>query len=291
MKLLLTIPGDERYSLVGYDWAKNKIFWGCPKRKLGDITGACYFGDDLYVVGHNDAYWLSENGIKHQNYKTRHYIRAHAIHPLSDEEIGITDTGNTRILVIDRELNKVREINLIAGMEIGADPYHFNDFVLTKHGILASMFDYRRWIKVRKTIRSKNWFKNAAGIIVNLSNIGEIVVCGLNTPHSLRNVNGKLVLCCSYHGSVRWINLDTFQEEKRLHISDKHFIRGLYFKNKNEFYVGGSINRYKAREGKPAVYRVKSGLVVGKEIDGLTLNIQEILPWQDKILKPIIKRI
>lgn len=294
MKLLLSCVNSP-LSLIGYDWDKDEIFWTCNSTKA---CGIAYDGNGLLIATDNILNRLSPTNCNRTQMFGHHATLAHSVHVIDENLIGLVDTGNSQLLVINKK-GKVKTIyNPVSHWgTLPPDAIHLNDFVVTPHGILASCFDYRPYQKVKNEVSWDKWSKGGYGVILSLTGeegngMGRIVGCGFNQPHSLQYTEPNLYVCSSSIGVLHvceFVNGGLLREKMQYKITDDHFLRGAYKVN-NEIFLGGSSRRYgEAIASSMEIYNLDelSGKVMKKSL-GLEGEIYDILSWKNYIMQPLI---
>lgn len=297
MKLLISCVNTSP-SLFGYDWGKGEIFWIGPSNL--DSCSICYHERDLLISNNNFLHRISPQSINKKDLKEGHDVLMHSVHAIDDELVGIADTGNSRVLIVNKQGEVEHTYTPVShwrNMEI--DAIHLNDFVLTPYGILSSCFDYRPWRKVQKEGAWTDWCTGGYGLIINLSgenNIGKgrIVGCGFNHPHSLHYISPYLYVCSSATGIFHvcaFAKDGTLHEVKYYKVTKDHFLRGA-LKSNNGWFLGGSTTRHGEKIAKiMEIYFLNdvTGAVEKKEFAGEG-EIYDILPWKDEIMELLIKK-
>jgi len=169
--------------------------------------------------------------------------------------------------------------------------------VVTPHGVLASCFDYRPWRKVREEISWEDWCSGGYGLVVNLTGdgqrgMGRIAGCGMNHPHSLTFRDPYLYLCSSATGDFHQFEFDAhgvMHERKRIHVTDQHFLRGVFRTGDGWLLGGSSVRHGEVMARTTALYHLNeaSGKIESRTVAGPG-EIYDVLPWQDDVLQPII---
>ena len=298
MKLLLACV-NTNLSLVGYDWDKGEIFWTCPQ-KLIRVCGAGYHGNDLLLSGDSFITRVMPDRYVRTELKGRHEALAHSVHVIDELSVGVVDTGNSRVVVLNRngEIEKTYEPIRSWGDDL-QDAIHLNDFAVTPHGILGSCFDYRPWREAREQTSWEDWCSGGYGLVLNVTGSGghgegRVVGCGFNHPHSLKYIEPDLYLCSSATGifHVCEFNGDSLLREKaQYRVTEDHFLRGACHAD-GGWYLGGSSTRHgEVLSDTMEIYFLEeaSGRVEKRIIEGGG-EIYDILPWREEILEPIVER-
>lgn len=295
MKLLLSCVNSSP-SLIGYDWDKEEIFWSTNKIK---VCGICYDNKDLLISTDDFLIRITPNDLQETRLSGQFNAGLHSVHVINESQIGVIDTGNSRLIVLDKKGKVEKVLNPVAHWgEIPSDAIHLNDFAVTPYGIIASCFDYRPWQKIRDEQEWKTWCEGGYGIILSLtennnSGFGRVVGCGFNHPHSLKYIDPYLYICSSATGvfHVYEFNSSGFLREKSQHkITGDHFLRGAHNVNGN-WFLGGSTNRHgEILSDSIKIYHFDmiSGNINEKSL-GKKGEIYDILPWKDEIMGPLIK--
>jgi hypothetical protein len=302
MRLLLSFV-NSTIALAGYDWKEGRIFWALSSERL-KAGGICYHGSDLCVGAGDRVVRLSPTGSSSQIVISGPYNpRLHGIHPIDEFAIGVVDTGNSTVRIINLEGHQIGLYNPVgAWLEIPDAAIHLNDFVVTPYGVLGSCFDYRPWRTIRELISDDDWCCGGYGLVLNLSskhnsncNAGGCVVgCGFNHPHSLAFHAPFLFLCSSATGIFhvsRLASSGVLVPHSEVQITKTHFLRGAC-KIANYWYLGGSTFRHERLVAENLeIYRldVSTGRLNTRVIEGRG-EIYDILPWRDDLLEPIIAR-
>lgn len=292
MKLLLSSV-NSTHSLLGYDWDRAEIFWACPQQVV-KCCGVCYDGVDLLISGDNFMTRITPTGYVRSPLTGTYDALAHSVHVIDAETVGVVDTGNSRVILLNRQGQITGSLDPISHWgQVPHDAIHLNDFVLTLHGLLASCFDYRPWRKVKEHISWQDWCVGGYGLVLNLTGngktgAGRIVGCGLNHPHSLTFEDPFLYLCSSSAGDFHVFEFDShgvMREKKRYHVTHEHFLRGVY-RMPDGWLLGGSAVRHgEVISHTTALYFLeeKTGRIEKKTVGGPG-EIYDVLPWKDAVL-------
>ena len=299
MKLLISCTNSP-IPLIGYDFENNNIFWKLETNGKIFLTAGITYQDNDLILGYSNSFIrIISNGYKKHDLPGPYYSLTHSIHAINNNEIGITDTGNSCIRIFNKADKDIKILNPINHWtNIPHDALHLNDFTITPFGIIASCFDYRPWRGQKNNETWDDWCKGNYGILINASghnnkSKGRIVGCGFNHPHSLNYINPYLYLCSSSTGTFhicKFNNQGTISDNEHNIITHDHFLRGAY-KFNNIWFLGGSTIRHGEQLSKYVeIYSFNEST---KEIQKKQLNLDgevyDILPWSEHILTPILK--
>ncbi len=294
MKLLLSCP-NSNFSLLGYDWTKEELFFAIPSY----IFTACsieYYSNSLLVSSENEIRRISPYEETIYYLGGRYNNLAHSVKIIDKDKIAVVDTGNTRVIVIDASGRVIKTYNPLESWgNIPQDTIHLNDVVQTPYGLLASCFDYRPWRYEREKLSWQQWCSGGFGLILNLSEEGRVIGCGLNHPHSLTYKHPYLYVCSSATGEFHVFEFNKngiLREKQRYRICNNHFLRGALY-TKMGWFLGGSCRRHEeviSKNMKIYLFNQDTCSVEGRVLD-MWGEIYDILPWREDILEPIIRNI
>ncbi len=298
MRFLLSCVNSPN-SLIGYDWEKREIFWQCPQSKVRSC-GICYDGADLLISTDNTVTRLTSTGFVRSELDGGFDALAHSVHPITESHVGVVDTGNSCVVVLNRNGEVADAFSpLEAWGPVPHDAIHLNDFVVTPYGILASCFDYRPWRKVKEEISWTNWCSGGYGLVLNLTGDGDkgagrVVGCGFNHPHSLTYFSQYLYLCSSATGEFHRCEIDSggsLREVFRHQVTTEHFLRGAH-PTGDVWFLGGSSRRHgEIVANSMALYQFDEHTgKTEKQYLGGQGEIYDVLPWDEELLEPIIAK-
>jgi hypothetical protein len=255
---------NSLHSLAGYDWESEEIFWACPSRII-KCCGACYDGSDLLIASDSKVTRMTPKGVFQTQLKGPYEALAHSVHVIDEQTIGVVDTGNSRVVLLNRKGEPFNTLNPLSYWgDLPCDAVHLNDFTSTPFGILASGFDYRPWRNVREEITWDDWCSGGYGLVMNLTGDkemgkGRIIGCGVNHPHSLTFQSPYLYLCSSATGDFHQFEFDDFgilREINRIHVTDRHFLRGVHRVDDGWLLGGSSVRHGEVMERTTALYHL-----------------------------------
>lgn len=301
MKVLLSCV-NSLISFIGFDLEARSAFWYCPADRM-QACGAAYdlAGKALLVANADTLTRIGPKGTEGAEGAARiislpgpYGNLAHSVHVLKDMGVGVADTGNSRLLLYGDDLQAHLEFSPLEGWEQpGPDAIHLNDFALTPHGLVASCFNYRPY-RIAAT-PGRAWQKDGYGLLLSLEkrqgrNVGKVVACGLECPHSLVWHAGSLYCCASACGEfVRLAptSRGQFVEEERIAVTASHFLRGALPLEDGGWILGGSVARRTDNNAGMELYHLdgKGGLETIPV--GPVGEIYDILPWNQEIMLPV----
>lgn len=298
MKILLSCV-NSLVSLIGFDLEKKRSFWYCPANKLR-CCGATYdqSGGALLLTHENSVIRIQPSGrIEEFPLPGPHRNLAHSIHCIGQDNIGVADTGNSRLLIYGSDLKNAIAYNPVEGWgSIPEDAIHLNDFAVTPKGLVASCFHYQPF---RNTIDRHDfaWRECGYGLILSLekhkkTDVSKVLASGLDCPHSLVWHDNALYCCSSATGDFIRMRQDDrgfLTLESRQHITSMHFLRGALPLDDGGWLLGGSSQRRKDDRGM-ALYRLRPDFSVEELYVAEAGEIYDILPW-DEALMPAVTRI
>ena len=295
MRVLLSCVNTV-VSLIGFDLDAGG-FWFSPADRLR-ACGACLTEDALYIASDDTLTKISAiGGISSVRLPGPYSNLAHSVHVFPDTGIALADTGNSRVLLYGFDLSGRIGFEPLEGWpQAPEDALHLNDAIWTPHGIIASCFNYRPFRSVQ--VEGWSWRDKGYGFLVSLEkyrgrNVGRIVACGLDCPHSLLWHKERLWCCASAAGDlVRLAFSDRGQlrEEERLHITSDYFLRGLMPLEDGGLLLGGSALRGRNSKGM-ALLRLMPDGVVREYPVARTGEIYDILPWRSAVMRSICSQI
>ncbi|MDL2216370.1 hypothetical protein LJB81_01390, partial [Desulfovibrio sp. OttesenSCG-928-M14] len=169
MKVLLSCVNSV-VSLIGFDLDKKQAFWYSPADRVR-CCGATYDqGRGALLLTHENAVTRIQASGQIEQFPLPgpHRNLVHSIHCVGEDNIGVADTGNSRLLIYGSDFKNAISYSPVEGWEnIPEDALHLNDFAVTPIGIVASCFHYQPF---RKTIDRHNfaWRERGYGLILSL---------------------------------------------------------------------------------------------------------------------------
>ena len=287
-KILLSCV-NTRVSLIGFDLEKKEPFWYCPSNIL-KACSICYFQDALYVSTDNILTRLDPSGATVYQLPGPHTNYAHSIKPLSSNQLGLADTGNSCIQFFDGQNFTFRLSPLESWGTIPIDAIHVNDFLPWHDGLLVSAFSYQPFVDWKKT--SFDWQRDGWGVLYYLQRferktLSKIVALNLSCPHTLTSYDGDVYCCASATGE--WIKFkaigDELQAAIRTHVTPSHFLRGA-LRYQDGWILGGSSKRHAEGLGMQ-LYFLPDGGTPSILWGGGEGEIYDILPWDDDLMPAI----
>ena len=254
--------------------------------------GICFFDSALWFSSDDEVVRIDCHETTRLKYKARYPMELHSIHPIGDKKLGIVDTGNSVIRIIDKSGQHIETLSFLDSWgDIPKDAVHLNDFTSTPHGLIASCFDYRPYRTVRKDIPWNTWCSQRYGLLINITGNqvvgpGAIVGCGFNHPHSLHYFEPYIYLCSSATGELVRLSLDEhgFVKQKlEFAITSEHFLRGS-MRIGSKWVLGGSSMRHgQVVNNTAALYFFCEKTKVIQKYDlSFPGEIYEILPWREE---------
>ena len=214
--------------------------------------GMCFFDSAFWCASDDEVVRIDRDHTYRFRYQARHPMELHSIHPLGNGFLGLVDTGNSVIRIIDKGGKQVDTLSFLDSWgELPHDVVHLNDFTNTPHGLIASCFDYRPYRNVRKEIPWNKWCSQKYGLLINVTGNpvvgpGAIIGCGFNHPHSLQYHDPYVYLCSSATGTFIRLSMDKngFVTKKvEYAVTSEHFLRGA-LKIGSKWVLGGSSMRH-----------------------------------------------
>ena len=292
VKFLISTPRDEKYCLVGYDWDNNEVFWALEKDKYRKLTlGICYENDNLITASFNALMRLTPTEAIKTRIREGYGTRLHSVHPIGNELIAVANPANDCIQTVDREGNVVETVSLRVEGDLRYDLYHLNDFTVTPYGILGTVFGYRPWRVFRDMVGLDKWSRIPLGMVINISDYGRVVACGLTAPHSINAINDKVFVCSSHSGElVCYEQGPILKELWRKQFTDRNrFFRGMHIISETEYFVGAC-----RMDHSESVSTAKIFYIYGNHIDWRVAEeftgMYDLLPWREEVLGPIINK-
>jgi len=296
MKILISLINSNKVqsdrSVLCFDLQNKKMIWGIKDSSLSSC-GMCYFDSALWFAGDNNVTKIDRQQTFRFDYQSKYPMQLHSIHPIGKGQLGLVDTGNSVIRIIDSMGKQVKKLSPLESWgDIPADVIHLNDFAVTPHGIIASCFDYRPYRKVREDIPWSKWCSQRYGILINVTGNhvvgpGAIVGCGFNHPHSLVYHEPFAYLCSSATGSFVRIAFDKdgfVQQKREFHITSNHFLRGAMRVGKNWVLGGSSMRHGEVLNSTASLFFFNENTKLIREYDlGFPGDIYDIIPCNDEI--------
>lgn len=294
MRILLSCVNSV-VSFIGFDLEAGTSFWYCPADRVR-ACGAAYDPEQGALLVASDSFltrFEAGQGKTAFRLPGPHENLAHSVHVLPGLGIGIADTGNSRVLICDRDMKAVIPYSPVEGWkDIPPDALHLNDFVLTSRGMVVSCFNYQSFRYLETP--GYRWQNRGYGLLLSLEKrngrtLGRVLAPGLECPHSLIWRQDSLYCCASATGEfVRFAynSRDLLVEEERIFITDAHFLRGALPLEDGSWILGGSDRRREDSEGM-AVYRLWPDRTISKLRVAGAGEIYDILPWEPGIMDAI----
>jgi len=296
MKVLLSCV-NTAVSLIGFDLEAGAGFWFAPADRLR-ACGVCLTDEALFIAADDTLTSISAaGGIKKISLPGPHRNLAHSVHIFPGMGVGVADTGNSRVLLYGFDLSAGISFDPLEGWpQAPEDALHLNDAIWTPHGIVASCFNYRPFRTVQ--LDGWSWREKGYGLILSLEkyrgrNVGRILACGLDCPHSLLWHQDRLWCCSSSTGTlIRLAFADNGQlrEEERVHITNAYFLRGLMPLEDGSLLLGGSSLRRENGKGMGVLRLMPDGTVREYHV-AATGEIYDILPWRSWMMRSICPQI
>jgi hypothetical protein len=211
--------------------------------------------------------------------------------------IAVADTGNSRVLLYGYDLAGGISFEPLEGWpQAPEDALHLNDAVWTPHGIAASFFNYRPFRSVQ--VEGWSWRDKGYGLILSLEkyqgrNVGKILACGLDCPHSLLWHNDRLWCCSSSTGDLlrlAFAGNGFLHVEERVHITGDYFLRGILPLEDGSLLLGGSSLRRQNGKGMALLRWTPDGAVREYRV-ARAGEIYDILPWRSAVMRSICPQI
>jgi len=296
MKVLLSCV-NSAVSLIGYDLEAGTVFWFSPADRLR-ACGVCLTDEALFIAADDTLTKISTtSGIHVIKLPGPHRNLAHSAHVFPDMGIAVADTGNSRVLLYGFDLSGGISFEPLEGWpQLPEDALHLNDAIWTPHGIVASCFNYRPFRTVQ--VDGWSWRDKGYGLILSLEkyrgrNVGKILACGLDCPHSLLWHKDRLWCCSSSTGDLvrlAFTGNGRLHEEERIHITSDHFLRGIMPLEDGSLLMGGSSLRRQNGKGM-ALLRLMSDGGIREYPVAPAGEIYDILPWQYAMMRSICPQI
>jgi hypothetical protein len=296
LKVLLSCV-NTAVSLIGFDLDAGTGFWFSPADRLR-ACGACLTDEALFIAADDTLTKISATGgITGVNLPGPHRNLAHSVHVVPDMGIAVADTGNSRVLLYGFDLSGGISFDPLEGWpQMPEDALHLNDAIWTPHGIVASCFNYRPFRSVQ--IEGWSWRDKGYGLIVSLDkyrgrNVGKILACGLDCPHSLLWYKDKVWCCSSATGDLvrlAFTGNGHLREEERIHITNDYFLRGVMPLEGGSLLLGGSALRRQDSKGMALLRLMPDGTVHEYPV-ARTGEIYDILPWRSSMMRAICPQI
>ena len=296
MKVLLSCVNTV-VSLVGFDLDAGVGFWFSPANRLR-ACGACFTDEALFIATDDTLTRISAaGGITKIHLPGPHRNFAHSVHVFPDMGIAVADTGNSRVLLYGFDLLGGISFDPLDGWpQVPEDALHLNDAIWTPRGIVASCFNYRPFRTVQ--MEGWSWRDKGYGLILSLDkyrgrNVGRILACGLDCPHSLLWHQNRLWCCSSSTGTLIRLAFDDnglLREEERIHITNEYFLRGIMPLEDGSMLLGGSALRKQDSKGM-ALLRLMPDRAVREYRVARSGEIYDILPWRSDMMRSICPQI
>lgn len=293
MKILLSCV-NSTVCLIGFDIEAEQAFWYCPSDRL-TACGAAYDHncDALLVASENTVRRFHASGRDERiSLPGPHRNLAHSVHGMDGGLIGIADTGNSRVLMYGAEMGAAVSYDALGDWaDIPEDAIHLNDFARTPHGLIVSCFHYQPYRKLAQP--GYHWQNGGHGLFLSLERRGGRTVstvagAGFSCPHSLVWHQDRLYCCSSTGGDFIRLCYDgqIFREEKRIHVTDDHFLRGALPLADGSWLLGGSMVRRAENKGM-ALYRLYPDDRIEVMPVAAAGEIYDVLPWHAHIMEPV----
>jgi len=296
MKVLLSCV-NTAVSLIGFDLDAGTGFWFSPADRLR-ACGVCLSEDALFIAADDTLTKISAaGGISCIKLPGPHRNLAHSVHVFQDMGVAVADTGNSRVLLYGFDLSAGISFEPLEGWpQPPEDALHLNDAIWTPHGIVASCFNYRPFRSVQ--IEGWPWRNKGYGLILSLEkfrgrNVGKILACGLDCPHSLLWHDDRVWCCSSATGDVVrlvFTGNGQLREEERIPITRDYFLRGAMPLEDGSLLLGGSSLRRQDNKGMALLRLMPDGAVREYPV-ARTGEIYDILPWQSAMMRSICPQI
>lgn len=294
MKLLLSCVNSV-VALIGFDLSAGQAFWYCPADRLR-ACGACYDEDSLLIAGDNFLTRLSAaHGVERVALPGPHENLAHGVHTLESIGIAVADTGNSRVLVFGPDLTPGPSFEPLEGWNAPpVDAVHLNDFARTPLGLVASCFNYRPYRL--DTAHGLPWQERGYGLLLSLDkfggrNVGRVLACDLDCPHSPVWHEDRLYCCASGSGEFlrfAYTPRGALREEARIPVTRDYFLRGALPLGDGSWLLGGSSLRGREDRGMALLPCGANGPARPVRVAAAG-EIYDILPWRDEIMRPLTR--
>ncbi len=299
MKVLLGCV-NSAVSLVGYDTKTHTPFWYCPGNVLR-VCGICTDEHSLWVASDNMLSRLGTDGVVHKNLPGPMDNLAHSVKALSQDMLAIVDTGNSRVLLYNKESDIILSSSPLQGWEASEiplphDAIHCNDILAWREGFLLSAFSHQPFREVQKHCPS--WKKEGLGLIYYMRRKGgktvtSVVASGLNCPHSLVEHAGSIYCCSSSTGDFYRLvpaNNGGLNFDCAWKVTDSHFLRGA-LRVEDGWLLGGSSRREQsADDGGMVLFHLNDAGMVTKYNVANTGEIYDIIPWNANIMQGVARQ-
>ena len=294
MKLLLGCV-NSLVSLIGYDTDLKRSFWYCPANILR-VCGISYLDDGIVVASDNALMEITPSSVCTNSLPGPHANLAHSVH-VYNNTLGVADTGNSRLLLKDRNSNYLITYDPLEGWnDRPQDAIHLNDFIPWRNGLLASAFCYKPFHQLKQNVRE--WDKGGYGIILYMYRskgitISKVVASGLSCPHTLKEHNGRIYCCSSKDGDfIEFSELENGQlfESNRVSITKSNFLRGA-LRRDEAWFLGGSSVRSRADVPMVLFHHHPKRCGIQSFHVANAGEIYEILPWKDEIMNDLVDTI
>ena len=294
MRLLLSCV-NTAVSLIGYDFEKGEPFWYCPADMLR-ACGACYDGWDLLLASDNYLTRISPNGVSQAEIGGTHENLLHSVHVVADGLVGVADTGNSRIVVMDRSGTGAVAYDALGQWDdVPQDAIHINDFIPLEDGFLASCFHYQPFRDFKAELAPGEWKTGGFGLILELKkrrglNVTRVAACGLDQPHSLCMHGGRVYCCSSATGDfleLSFTERGALEQTARVKITEEHFLRGA-LRAGSGWFLGGSSMRHGEGRTPMAVYRLKDTGEIRTGRVARVGEIYDVLPWREDVMRELV---
>ncbi len=298
MKVLLGCVNSS-VSLVGYDTATHTPFWYCPGNVLR-VCGICTSENALWIASDNSITSVSASGVRAQGLPGPMDNLAHSVKALSKDMLAIVDTGNSRVLLYNKDSNMSIATSPVEAWEGGVphDAIHCNDVIPWRDGFLLSAFSHQPFRTVQKHCPS--WKEEGLGLIFYLrrkqgKTLTSVVASGLNCPHSLVEHEGNVYCCSSSTGEFyRFVPAGngTLNFDRVWKVTTTHFLRGA-LRVEGGWLLGGSSRREKENQdnagGMVLFYLDDDGTVTQHTVAGAG-EIYDIIPWDAAIMQGVAQQ-
>jgi hypothetical protein len=295
MKVLLSCV-NTAVSLVGFDLDAGAGLWYSPADRLR-ACGVCLTEEALYIAADDTLTRISAEGTACAKLPGPHPNLAHSVHVFPGMGVAVADTGNSRVLLYGFDLSGRIGFEPLEGWRhIPEDALHLNDAIWTPRGIVASCFNYRPFRSVQ--VEGWSWRDGGYGLILSLDkhrgrNVGKILACGLDCPHSLLWHEDRLWCCSSSTGDLirlAFSDRGFLREEERVPVTKDYFLRGILPLEDGSLLLGGSALRKQAGKGMALLRLTPDGAVREYPVARIG-EIYDILPWRDALMRAVCPHI